>query len=268
MNRFSTGRTEAGGMTDTEVSRRAFVTAAGAATAAGATATGVAGQSPTATGAGTGTPDANESAGDNQTADGNESSAGNESSTDNETSGEGGGGGQEVPVFGSYLSDANGYAEADTVDARGQDSVTVAVGAGEGGIAFDPATVWVSPGTTITWEWTGEGGGHNVVTNDGPAALDSGSAQESGTYEYDFTEEDAGLTTYKCNPHETEGMKGGVAVGEDVETTTVETGGAGGPSVTIPDEALSLTIATFIAMTTTLGLGFFFMKYGGDQEPQ
>jgi halocyanin-like protein len=268
MNRFSTGRTEAGGMTDTEVSRRAFVTAAGAATAAGATATGVAGQSPTPTGGGTGSPDANESAGDNQTAGGNESSAGNESSTGNETSGEAGGGGQEVPVFGSYLSDANGYAEADTVDARGQDSVTVDVGAGSDGYAFDPATVWVSPGTTITWEWTGEGGSHNVVTNDGPAALDSGSAQESGTYEYDFTEEDAGVTTYKCNPHETEGMKGGVAVGEDVETTTVETGGAGGPSVTIPDEALSLTIATFIAMTTTLGLGFFFMKYSGDSEPQ
>jgi hypothetical protein len=29
-----------------------------------------------------------------------------------------------------------------------------------------------------------------------------------------------------------------------------------------------LTIATFIAMTTTLGLGFFFMKYSGDSEPQ
>jgi hypothetical protein len=63
-------------------------------------------------------------------------------------------------------------------------------------------------------------------------------------------------------------MKGGVAVGEDVETTTIDSEGAGGPSVTIPDEALSLTIATFIAMTTTLGLGFFFMKYGGDHDSQ
>ena len=267
MNRFSTGRTEAGGMTDTEVSRRTFVTAAGAATAAGATATGVAGQSPTPTGGGTESPDADESPGGNKTADGNESSASNESSDGNESSDAGGGGGQEVPVFGSYLSDANGYAEADTVDARGQDSVTVDVGAGGDGYAFDPATVWVSPGTTITWEWTGEGGGHNVVTNDGPAALDSGSPQESGTYEYDFTEDDAGLTAYKCVPHEGQGMRGGVAVGDDVETTTIETGAAG-PAIEIPDQALALTVATFFAMTTTLGLGYFFMKYGGDYETE
>ena len=60
-------------------------------------------------------------------------------------------------------------------------------------------------------------------------------------------------------------MKGGVAVGDGVETTTIETGGEG-PSITIPDEALALTVATFFAMTTTLGLGYFFMKYGGDYD--
>ena len=57
---------------------------------------------------------------------------------------------------------------------------------------------------------------------------------------------------------------GGAVVGDDVETTTIETGG--GPSVTIPDQALALTVATFFAMTSTLGLGYFFMKYGGDYE--
>jgi len=245
MNRFSTGRTEAGDMTNKEVSRRAFVTAAGAATAAGATATTVAQESPTATEGG-----GNETAGD-------------------ESDGGGGGGGTDVPVFGSYLGDANGYAEEDTLDARGQGEVSIDVGVGDQGIAFDPATVWVDPGTTITWEWTGEGGGHNVVTNDGPAALDSGDPvdSDSETYEYEVTEDDAGITTYKCEPHEGQGMKGGIAVGNDVETTTIETGG-GGPSATIPSEAYALTVATFIAMTTTLGLGYFFMKYGGNYEPQ
>jgi len=237
MDRFSTGRDEPAFMTRNEVSRRGFLAAAGTATAAGATATSAAAQ--------------NES-------EGNESDSGG-----------GGGGGTQVPVFGSYLSDANLYTEAGTVDARGQESVSVAVGAGDNSVAFDPATIWVSPGTTIVWEWTGEGGRHNVVANDGPAGLDSGSAVDSGseTYEYEVTEADAGITSYKCVPHESLGMKGGVAVGDDVETTTIDTGGgSGGPSVTIPDQALALTVATFIAMTTTLGLGYFFMKYGGNAE--
>ena len=172
-------------------------------------------------------------------------------------------------MFGSYLGDANGYAEEDTRDARGQGEVSVDVGVGEQGIAFGPATVWVDPGTTITWKWTGEGGGHNVVTNEGNAQLDSGDPvdSDSETYEYEVTDEDAGITTYKCEPHEGQGMKGGIAVGDDVETTTLETGG-GGPSVTIPSEAYSLTIAAFVAMTTTLGLGYFFLTYGGDHDPQ
>ena len=106
-----------------------------------------------------------------------------------------------------------------------------------------------------------------MKNNDGPAGLDSGGPEEgdSITYEYEVTEDDAGITTYKCSPHEGQGMKGGVAVGEDVETTTIETEPEG-PSITIPDEALALTVATLFAMTTTLGLGYFFMKYGGDYE--
>ncbi|TKX84559.1 halocyanin, partial [Halorubrum sp. SS5] len=51
-------------------------------------------------------------------------------------------------------------------DARGQDSVTISVGAGDQGLAFDPTLVWVDEGTTITWEWTGAGGDHNVQTVD------------------------------------------------------------------------------------------------------
>ncbi|PSP81770.1 halocyanin [Halobacteriales archaeon QS_4_69_225] len=218
-------------MDTNDVSRRGFVTAAGATAAAAAV------SAPAA-------------------------AAEEENSSDGGDGGDGGGGGETVPAFGAFLGDANGYEEGAVEDARGQDAVTVEVGAG-GGFAFGPATVWVSPGTTVTWEWTGEGGAHNVVANDGPAGLDSGDPVESGSYEYDFTDDDAGITTYYCSPHQSQGMKGGIAVGDDVETTTIE---AGGPSVTIPDQALALTVATFFAMTSTLGLGYFFMKYGGDYE--
>ena len=250
MNRFSTGRNQAADMSTNEVSRRGFLAATGAAAGSAAAATAAAQESPTPT-----------EGGGNGTEAGGESKGGG-----NESDGDSGGSGTEVPMFGSYLSDATGYSEEGTQDARGEDEVSVAVGAGDG-YAFDPATVWVDPGTTIVWEWTGDGGGHNVKNNDGPAGLDSGGPEEgdSVTYEYEVTEDDAGITTYKCSPHEGQGMKGGVAVGEDVETTTIETGPEG-PSITIPDEALALTVATLFAMTTTLGLGYFFMKYGGDYD--
>ncbi|WP_256403561.1 halocyanin domain-containing protein [Halorubrum salinum] len=151
-------------------------------------------------------------------------------------------------------------------DARGQDSVTISVGAGDQGLAFDPTLVWVDTGTTITWEWTGSGGAHNVQTVEGggPASLDSGDpvGEEGYTYEYEVTEEDAGITHYHCVPHTAVGMHAGLAVGGDV--ATVETGGGGGSNaVFVPQGARALGIATFIAMVSTLGLAFVFMKYGG-----
>ena len=99
-----------------------------------------------------------------------------------------------------------------TLDARGQDSLTVAVGAeGNGGqFAFDPPAVWVDPGTTVTWEWTGEGGDHNVVASDG--SFRSGDPTGSGTYEYTF--DAAGTATYFCDPHRGLGMRGAVVVGQ------------------------------------------------------
>ncbi len=151
-------------------------------------------------------------------------------------------------------------------DARGESEVTVMVGAGDQGLAFDPTQLWVDPGTTITWEWTGNGGAHNVKTVDGggPASLDSGDpvGEEGATYEYEVTEEDAGITHYHCVPHTSVGMHAGLAVGEDVPT--VETGGGGSSdAVFVPQGARALGVATFIAMVSTLGLAFVFMKYGG-----
>ncbi|POG57364.1 halocyanin domain-containing protein [Haloferax marisrubri] len=172
----------------------------------------------------------------------------------------------EEPDFGGHLDGIDGGYE----DLRGQSEVTIEVGAeGNGGaLAFSPAGVWIDAGTTVTWEWTGEGGGHNVVASEG-ASLDSGAAvSEAGsTYEYTFEEGDAGITKYHCVPHEALGMLGAVAVGSDVPT--VSTGGGGGSSLPqVPDSAKSLGVATTFAMVATLGLAYFFMKYGGDYDVQ
>ena len=147
-------------------------------------------------------------------------------------------------------------------DARGEDAVTVMVGADDDGLAFDPTLLWVDEGTEITWEWTGDGGGHNVETVDGPAELQSETVDEEGfTYEYETSEDDAGITHYYCAPHDAVGMHAGLAVGDDIDT--VDTGDEGAGAVFVPQGARALGIATFIAMVSTLGLAFVFMKYGG-----
>ncbi|AUV81135.1 halocyanin [Salinigranum rubrum] len=170
------------------------------------------------------------------------------------------------PDWGGHLDGVDGGYQ----DMRGQSEVTVEVGAeGNGGaLAFAPAGIWVDPGTTVTWEWTGEGGGHNVVSSEGPASLDSGApVSEAGTtYEHTFGEDQVGITKYHCAPHEALGMLGAVAVGSDIPTVEVGGGGGGSSAPQVPESAKTLGVATTFAMVATLGLAFFFMKYGGDYE--
>ena len=171
---------------------------------------------------------------------------------------------EEQPVWPSGASSGN---VGSYQDARGESEVTVQVGAGDQGLAFDATLLWVDPGTTITFEWTGNGGAHNVQTVDGggPAGLDSGDpvGEEGATYEYETSEEDAGITHYHCVPHTSVGMHGGLAVGGDIETESTG-GGGGSDAVFVPQGARALSVATFVAMVSTLGLAFIFMKYGGD----
>jgi halocyanin-like protein len=171
------------------------------------------------------------------------------------------------PDFGGYLDGVDGGYQ----DARGQSEVTVTVGAeGNGGnLAFAPAGLWVDSGTTVTWEWNGLGGAHNVKYEEGPASdLDSGAAVAEAGTTYTYTFEEGGITTYYCQPHQSLGMLGAVAVGEDVPTVSTGGGGEGGGAAApaVPESAKALGVATTVAMVATLGLAFFFLKYGGDYE--
>jgi len=102
------------------------------------------------------------------------------------------------------------------VDRRGQSEVTVEVGAqgNDGDFAFSPAAIRVDPGTTVTWEWTGEGGGHNVVAEEGTDySYESELVSEAGhTFEHTFEQE--GVSKYYCTPHRSLGMKAAVVVGD------------------------------------------------------
>ncbi|ESP87053.1 halocyanin domain-containing protein [Candidatus Halobonum tyrrellensis G22] len=111
----------------------------------------------------------------------------------------------------SWFSNTDGV--SGVVDERGSSEVTVDVGAsGNGGsYAFAPAVVRVDPGTTVTWEWTGDGGSHNVVAENG--AFESDLHDGAGAT-YSYTPDEPGVVRYACVPHKPMGMKGALVVGD------------------------------------------------------
>jgi halocyanin-like protein len=115
-----------------------------------------------------------------------------------------------------YLNsnDETGNFDGSFADKTGADEVVIEVGAPGNGAnyAYAPPAVTISPGTTVSWEWTGEGGSHNVVSaDDSDFELSSGSPQEQRE-PFTQTFEESGVAFYYCSPHRTLGMKGGVVV--------------------------------------------------------
>jgi halocyanin-like protein len=128
--------------------------------------------------------------------------------------------------FDGWLDDADNY--EGVVDQTGSGEVTVDVGveANGGAFGFGPAAVQVDPGTTVVWEWTGEGAQHNVVAEEGGDFGSELSADAGFTFEQTFEEE--GVIKYFCQPHLALGMKGVVVVGSAPEGAEVISGGDGG----------------------------------------
>ena len=107
----------------------------------------------------------------------------------------------------TWFADVSNY-DGTPADRTGEETVTVAVGAGNG-LLFDQPAVRVSPGTTVIWEWTGRGGQHNVEADTG--AFESELASAEGTT-FEWTFDDSGVVPYFCEPHQAVGMKGVVDV--------------------------------------------------------
>ena len=111
----------------------------------------------------------------------------------------------------NFLEHANEYDDS-IDDQTGESEIRVEVGAGSGGLAFSPAAVRVDEGTTIVWEWTGEGGGHDVVsTGDSEFDFESDRTDEAG-HEFEHTFDGTGIALYECRPHRNQGMLGAVEV--------------------------------------------------------
>ena len=140
------------------------------------------------------------------------------------------------------------------------ETVTVAVGPG-GALVYEPGTdapLEVLPGTTVEFVW--ESDNHNIVVETQPdeASWEGHVPIENTGFTYEHTFETLGTYEYYCEPHRSAGMVATIEVVEEITTPA--------PAVKpqVPEAALTLGVATAFAMVTTLGLGFFFMKYGGD----
>ncbi|MFB6119235.1 halocyanin domain-containing protein [Halosegnis sp.] len=129
-----------------------------------------------------------------------------------------GGGGEESNAarsFDGWLSETDNY--DGVVDRRGREEVIIKVGAeGNGGpLAFEPAAVHVSPGTTVRWEWVGPRR-YDVVDPE----LGYESRQVAGAgYSYAVEFGGDGLSTYECTKYGDRGMRGVVLVGEGPRET-------------------------------------------------
>ncbi|WP_276271284.1 halocyanin domain-containing protein [Haloarcula litorea] len=180
---------------------------------------------------------------------------------------EGGGGAQTVPDYGGWLDPVTNFdGPGSTVDATGQDTATVEVGVQQGGGAygFGPPAIHVDNGATVQFEWTGEGGSHNVVSQ-GEGPLDSGSAVASSGVNYEYTFEEDGIYPYYCAPHQGLNMRGAVVVGEDYATQTI---GGGGPQEVdphyagVPIQPHFVGFGAGLAVVIPLVFTFFLLKYG------
>lgn len=115
----------------------------------------------------------------------------------------------------AYLDDvgSNLY-EGEIEDFTGESDVTVMVGAGSNDLAFDPPAIRIDAGTTVVWEWTGDGGGHNVnpaLESDFDDFGESDIVSDAG-HTAEFTFDEAGAAMYECEPHRAQGMHGAIVV--------------------------------------------------------
>lgn len=121
---------------------------------------------------------------------------------------------------------------------------------------FDPDQLTIEPGTTVEFVWVGSNQ-HNIVVESQPEGSDwEGHPDLTADGEHAHTFEILGEYEINCTPHP--GMDGIIEVVEDA--------GAAEPEVApaIPDEAMTLGIATGFGLVATLGFAYVFLKFGGE----
>jgi plastocyanin len=149
--------------------------------------------------------------------------------------------------------------------AAAQSSKEVIVGPG-GSLVYEPAELYVSPGTTVNFVW--ESDNHNIVVESQPEAANwegtegDASALYNEGHEYSFTFEEMGEYQYYCAPHRSSGMVGTVIVNESGEAPGGGAKEADPKHMGVPIQAHFVGIATILAILMSLVFTFFQLKYG------
>jgi plastocyanin len=162
---------------------------------------------------------------------------------------------------GATVAAATGSATAQDEEESGGGSETVTVGPG-GDFSFEPGTddpLYVEPGTTVTFVW--DSNTHNIVVDSQPddAEWEGHETIEDEGFEYEHTFEVEGTYDYYCEPHRQSGMEATIEVTSDPPE---ENAAPAGPQ--IPPPARTMGIVATATMVSTLGVAYFFMKYGDD----
>ncbi|QCC49465.1 halocyanin domain-containing protein (plasmid) [Halobellus limi] len=99
----------------------------------------------------------------------------------------------------------------DVVDRTDTDTATVTVGAPDTNnpFVFTPPVLKIASGTTVEWQWAGSGP-HTVTFEDHDIGTD-GVVSTSGV-QFTQTFAESGTYRYRCDPHETLGMRGAIIV--------------------------------------------------------
>jgi halocyanin-like protein len=101
----------------------------------------------------------------------------------------------------NWLSNTDTY-EGEILDYQDESNVVIQVGAessNSGNFAFDPPAIRIAEGTDVQWQWSGEGGQHNVVERYG--AFDSGTPDDSSGRTWSRTFDTPGVYMYRCENH-------------------------------------------------------------------
>lgn len=153
---------------------------------------------------------------------------------------------------------AAGTSAAATGAASAQENDVVEVEVGS--YYYDPPgqgnTLYITPGTTVRFVWVTDN--HDIIVDEQPEDADWEGVQttEDTGFEHEHTFDVLGTYYFYCSPHIGLGMDAYIEVTEDPPDEREV-------APAIPDEAMSLGIATAFALVATLGFAYVFLKYGG-----
>lgn len=158
--------------------------------------------------------------------------------------------------LGTAAAAAGAAATANTAAAQEGDVVEVEVD----NYVYNPPgqgeTLYIEPGTTVRFTWVTDN--HDIIVEEQPegANWEGVPTTEDTGFVHEHTFDVLGTYYFFCSPHIGLGMDAYIEVTEDVPDEVPV-------ARAIPEEAMTLGIATSFALIATLGFAYVFLKYGG-----